>query len=204
MILFDFRIEEALKYTNRTSFNKKSRGASSSAKKHDWFDEICSHMVITQKPKGYWMFDKCKEEALKYNTRKKFAINSSSAYDNSRKNKWLNEICSHMIETQKPKGYWTFDKCKKEALKYNTKTEFLKNSSACYSFSNRKKWTDEICSHMLKFNGKIIWTKEKCHEEAKKYKYRNDFNKSSHVVYSISQRHKWLNDICSHMKKKSK
>ena len=37
--------EEALKYNYRTDFNKKSRGASSSARKNNWYDEICVHMI---------------------------------------------------------------------------------------------------------------------------------------------------------------
>ncbi|MFM2393536.1 MAG: hypothetical protein RLZZ546_1518 [Bacteroidota bacterium] len=39
----------------------------------------------------------CKEEALKYNKMKDFRKKSSSAYQMSYKNGWLNEICEHMI-----------------------------------------------------------------------------------------------------------
>jgi len=194
--------EEALKYKNKSSFNKKSRGAYSSASKNKWLNDICSHMIELQKPKGYWTFDKCQECASKVNNKKDFKLKSPTAYDVSRKNKWLNNICSHMIELQKPKGYWTFDICRNEALKYNSKTEFLKNSSAAYDFASRQKWINNICSHMIHHNGKVLWTYEKCKEEALKYDYKTDFNKFSHVVYNISYRHGWLNEICSHMTKK--
>jgi len=193
--------EEALKYLDRTSFSKNARGAFSSAYNHNWLNEICSHMIELQKPKGYWTKEKCQEEALKYNTRKEFLINSSKAYSFAYKNKYLNEICSHMIELQKPKGYWTKEKCQEEALKYNTRKEFLINSSKAYDFASRHKYLNEICSHMLHYNGKVIWTKEKCHKEALKYNKRTDFSNLSHTAYSISSRHKWLNEICSHMKK---
>lgn len=35
-----------------------------------------------------WTFEACKLEALKYNTRKDFKVNSGSAYTTSCKNKW--------------------------------------------------------------------------------------------------------------------
>jgi hypothetical protein len=52
-----------------------------------------------------------------------------------------------MIKTQKPTGYWSFEMCREEALKYNTKYEFKLNSVA-YSAASKKKWINQICSHM--------------------------------------------------------
>lgn len=45
------------------------------------------------------------------------------------------------------------------------------------------------------------WTKERCHEEALKYKSRNDFRRGngSTWAYRISLKNNWMNDICSHM-----
>ena len=43
-----------------------------------------------------WSLDKCKEEALKYKTRNEFQKNSACAYSASRKNKWLDDVCSHI------------------------------------------------------------------------------------------------------------
>jgi len=98
--------------------------------------------------KVYWTFERCKIEALKYNTRYEFQKKSSSAYNSALKNKWLDLICLHMIKTQKPTGFWTFERCKIEALKYNTRYEFQKKSISAYSAAYKKKWLDLICSHM--------------------------------------------------------
>ena len=46
--------------------------------------------------KKIWTKEKCKEEALKYDNRTSFRINSISAYRKSNDNNWLDEICSHM------------------------------------------------------------------------------------------------------------
>lgn len=48
------------------------------------------------KLKNYWSKEKCHEEALKYETRSQFYINSKGAYLKASRNKWLNDICSHM------------------------------------------------------------------------------------------------------------
>ena len=98
---------------------------------------------------NYWTFEKCKEEALKYNTKMDFKINSASSYNKCIKNKWIKDVCLHMEEIKKPKEYWTFDKCKKEALKYNTKMDFNKNSIGAYSKAWENNWLDDICKHMI-------------------------------------------------------
>jgi hypothetical protein len=71
-----------------------------------------------------WTFNKCKEEALKYSTRTEFHNRCQGAYNAARKNKWLDDICSHMKSKQKPYKFWTYENCKKEALKYNYKKDF--------------------------------------------------------------------------------
>lgn len=43
-----------------------------------------------------WTFEKCKEEALKCKTRTEFYKINNSAYNSSRNNGWLNEVCAHM------------------------------------------------------------------------------------------------------------
>ena len=88
----------------------------------------------------FWTKEKCIEEAKKYNNKKDFYTNSISSYRSSLKNNWLDEICSHMIELRKPKGYWTKEKCQEESLKYKTRTEFQKNSSRAYHICKKNGW----------------------------------------------------------------
>jgi len=82
-----------------------------------------------------WNRESAHIEALKYNSRDNFQENSAGAYSFARKNKILNEICSHMTN-----GYhlWTNDEIRLEALKYNTKKEFRSGNSAAYSSSIRR------------------------------------------------------------------
>ena len=97
-----------------------------------------------------WTKDKCRVEALKYRNSHDFILKSHYAYRSALKNNWLNEICSHMIETRKPYGYWNFDNCKNEADKYQYKSELQNNSPVCYKTALEKGWLNEICLHMRK------------------------------------------------------
>jgi hypothetical protein len=93
-----------------------------------------------------WTYEKCKEEALKYNTRNTFKLGSSTAYKKCIKNKWY-ELLSHMNEVLKPKGYWTYEKCKELALSCKTKLDFIKYKGSAYNIALENGWLDDICSH---------------------------------------------------------
>ena len=54
-----------------------------------------------------------------------------------------------MQELYKPSGYWTKERCKEEALKYNTKQDLRNNNNAVYQKIYNKKWID-LFSHMKK------------------------------------------------------
>ena len=189
--------EESLKYRTITELQDNCGTVCKTIRKNKWVDELCSHMVSPQKPKGYWTKERCREVASGYNNRSHFQNNEHSAYDKSFKNKWLDEICSHMISPQKPKGYWTKERCKEVALKYKNRTEFNKKSTGAYNRSVKSGWLDEICSHMKIENN-----------NTKRCIYSYEFG-DNHVyvglTYNLSKRHnnrlKSENDqVTKHMK----
>lgn len=139
--------DEALKYATRIDFQKSSTSAYSKAKNNGWLDDVCFHMNDIRKKGGYWTIDKIKEEALKYTTRNDFRKESGSAYTKAQVNGWLDDVCSHMTSISKPNGYWTIDKVREEALKFNNRNDFNKGSSA-YQAASKFGWLDDVCSHM--------------------------------------------------------
>ena len=71
-----------------------------------------------------------------------------------------------------------------------------------FNFANRHQLLDSICQHMDdSAHEKQHWTKERCQEEANKYKTRKDFQKECRGAYTAAYRYKWLDDICTHMKR---
>lgn len=235
--------EEALKFNNRSEFNKESKSCYLSAYKNGWLDDICVHMVtnghkykrciycyefpdnhvyvgltyniekrqhnrncddndqvtkyiretslkpirkqlteyiyvvkavkmeeyyvneyinngwyILNKSKTgglgssrlFWTSERCHDEALKYKSRTEFKIKSTGAYYSSIKHGCLDNVCSHMISITKPNNYWTYERCKEEALKYNKKTPFIRQSRGAYNSAHKNGWIDDICSHIKK------------------------------------------------------
>ena len=62
---------------------------------------LTSHMIHLKMENGFWdNIENCHIAALKYFTKTDFKKKSSSAYDSSCKNGWLNDICSHMIKKE--------------------------------------------------------------------------------------------------------
>jgi hypothetical protein len=59
------------------------------AKKHNWLDEICSHMILLR---HIWTKEEYIIESLKYKNITEFSTNNHNAYEFARKRKWLNEI----------------------------------------------------------------------------------------------------------------
>ena len=105
-----------------------------------------------------------------------------------------------------PRKYWTIENCRIEALKYDSRNEFNKNSKAAYSSSVKNKWLDDICIHMNTKSTKPhnYWTKENCHLEALKYKTRKDFYTNSPIAYTKARLCGWLSEITLHLEYKIK
>lgn len=89
-----------------------------------------------------WTYDECKKEALKYNSRIEFQKQCGSAYNSARKNKWLDDITSHMISTQRKKGFWNFENCEKYALICKSRSEFDNKYSRGYYISSINGWLE--------------------------------------------------------------
>ena len=98
---------------------------------------------------------------------------------------------------------WTYEMCKQQALKYNSRGTFEQNESGCYKAAIRLGIYEEICKHMeyLKLPNNY-YTKEKCSEIAKLYKFRTEFSNGNGSAYSKCLRKGWLDEVCEHMGKK--
>lgn len=60
-----------------------------------------------------------------------------------------------MVMGRKPNGYWTKERCKKEALKHQHRVDFQKKSPNAYDATLRKGWLGELCVHMTPLGHKM-------------------------------------------------
>ena len=88
---YDNCFQEAQKYDSRISFYHGCHAAYESARKNKWLDDYTWFKNKKQKPKGYWAYETCFEEAKKYISRKEFSDKCNRAYLVSLINGWIND-----------------------------------------------------------------------------------------------------------------
>ena len=197
-------ITEARKYSNKSSWSSNSSASIKSAHKNGWLEECVAHMEIKSlTPKTYWILENCIEEAKKYETRTEWNKKSYTSYKIARKNNWMDVCTTHMIEMQKPSGFWTLERCLDESKKYKTIVEWKNNDARSYQAAMTGKFLNECTRHMEHLRlPRNYWTKEKCIEIAKDYNGRFEWQKNSSSSYNTARINRWLDECCVHMVKK--
>ena len=148
----ELAIKKAKEYMTKNEFKEDASGCWEFAKREgdEFFNKITEHMTILWEPK--WDFNATKIEALKYATRKEFDNKNTSAYQAARKNNWLDQICTHMVNGR---GVWMYkENVLKEAKKYKSRKAFAEFCGGAYNSARVNNWLDEVCSHMeIYYNG---------------------------------------------------
>lgn len=182
-------MELAKKYSSVVEFRKRQYGAYNSAKENNWLDDY-----TWLKRQFKWTEEKILEEAQKYKTRSEFAKEKPGAYEFAVKHSLL-EKCVWFVESKKPNGYWTYEKCIEESKKYKYRGDYRTGSLGSYKVAFRNGWIDSFTwLQKQKPNIRRVWTKEKCREEALKYKSSSEFKKGNKSAYKAATRYKWLKE----------
>ena len=177
---------EARKYLNNADFRTCSASAYQAAIKNGWLKDF-KWLQKERHENGYWNYDKCKEEANKYKYSVDFEKGSKSAYTISRQNGWIKDF-TWLKRKQKPIGYWNYERCYNEAMKYKTLIDFWDYSGSAASAARKNGWITEYT--WLKT--RHIYTYEEIREEALKYKTLKDFYTANKPLYRVARRRKWL------------
>ena len=152
--------------------------------------------------RNYWNKKNLFETALKFNNKRDFIKEYKGAYELLRRNNWLDEACSHMKRlTGLNMLKWTYKKCEEVALSCKSLKDFRTQYERAYIVSRKNNWICKICSHMVKSERMVRWTKQNCFDEALKYFNRNDFFYASPRAYEVLRKNGWLDIACNHMKK---
>lgn len=96
---------------------------------------------------------------------------------------------------KKKETYWTVERSKEEAKKYQHKVDFKKNSNRAYVVLMKNGLLDECCSHMTKPDISKIWNEEKVLESAKLCKSRSEFTKRFPGAHRWAKKHNIYEDI---------
>lgn len=135
--------ELATSCTTRSEMKARSNWAYNLARKNGWLDDYTWFVYKKRKAANYWNnYDRCKQEAGKYTSRRSFYEKSPGAASYARKNGWINDFFGYLC---KPKGYWNnYERCRELALKCKTRSEFHNLNSTAAKYSLKNGWIDSF------------------------------------------------------------
>ena len=187
--------DEALKYKTKNEFKKGCPNAYRHSRVKGWLIDyvwfVNGHTLDGERRKK-WTYETCYNEAKKYNSRHDFQCGkgSSGAYSVARKNGWLNDYI-WFASVPKPSSYWTYERCRQEALKYKKNSDFNANSKRAYIIARENNWLKDF-DWLIKT--RKSWTYQECYDLAKTISARSDFRKLYGSAYRASVMHDWIKD----------
>jgi len=183
--------DEALKYKTKVEFKKKSGSAYVKACIEKWIDDICEHMTITGTLRKRCIYvaefsDNYVYVGLTYSYNKR--IKTHLIDENSSVYKHIKE--STIIP--KFKQITDYININNAVIKEEYYVNAYKTNG--WKILNQTK-TGTIGGNVL------IWTKENCIKDAKKYKTKYEYFKKSTSSYQAAKRYGWFDEVCEHMPK---
>lgn len=139
-----------------------------------------------------WTYEACYEEAKKYKSRGEFSDKSPSAWAKAKKKGWIEDY-NWFIEREKPRGYWNYEHCYEEAIKYKTRTEFEDNCGSAVAVARKNGWMNDY-TWMPTPTNTNVWNYENTYNEAQKYKNKSEFKFGNNSAYNSARKHGWLKD----------
>ena len=127
-----------------------------------------------------------------------YKVNNPNDYYNTYVTTSLKRVVSDFKGGRKPDGFWDKETLAKDALKYETRTEWSVKSVSAYHAALRRFTIDEFCNHMPKVNS---WDKEALAKDALKYETRVEWQVKSASAYGTASRRFALDEFCRHMPK---
>jgi very-short-patch-repair endonuclease len=97
-------LEDAKKYSYLKDWAANGNAASQIARKNGWFKEATAHMILLEKPKGYWTKERVLESALNFQSSSEWLKNERGAWAKAQASGWLEEATAHMPNRQKKKA----------------------------------------------------------------------------------------------------
>lgn len=170
--------EVALKFNYIYELQLEDASVYGKIRDNKWL-ELLSHMTTPENKNIIWTYEKCKEEVLKltyYND-----LQGTTLINVLKRNGWIDELTSHLIRQQH--SPYTVEEIRQEALKYETRVDFQRNSKGVYFSAQRKKILDEVCQHMGKPRNIKQYTKEEIIESAKRYTNQRDWHNNEPSVF---------------------
>ncbi len=140
-----------------------------------------------KKPSGYWTLEKCKNVSVGYENQADLMRDHHDAYSAIKEHGWQQECFAPMKGKKKPNGYWTLERCKVEAKKYNSPADMKRGNSKAYSAMKSHGWYEICCAEMkARRVPNNFWTEERIIEVMLTTKTRTEFQNDYPGAYGAA------------------
>ena len=174
------------------------------------------NLIIKKKEEGYellnldrggglggmtleWTKDKVLDSAKKEKHKVRWKENEPGAYAAAMNGGYLKEAVAHM-EVLNPKGKWSNKKdVLADAKKFKYRHDWQDSSVGAYEAAKNNGWFEEAVAHMTRPDMTQKWTKGAVKKEAKKYKFKSDFNNNAVGAYEAAKNKGWFDEVTAHM-----
>lgn len=154
---------EAARYSTAADFRREQQSAYVTASRLGVLDDICGHMT---RSKRKLTRSEVQRLASQFETLAEFASADPSAYSTAHRRGWMDVLSGlkRHEKTRKPQrprkkihppGYWTKDRCAELAATCSTRVEFQRNHNVAYVIAFRRRWLDDICTHMAPAGSRV-------------------------------------------------
>ena len=157
----ELALNESKKYSSRKEFRTKSSSAYQYLRRHKMLDQV---MLPGKRHRldSWEIFCSLKKSKNWLDFRERFPKEYTAFH--KRKSTIPESAFSHLGKSKTSKK-WTKEAIKKEAKKYNHRSDFMRLSAGAYDAAYKKNIIDEVCAHMTSlqsdFNCVYMWVAKK-------------------------------------------
>lgn len=149
---------EALKFTTKNDFRLQSKVAYEKIRRKGWYDELCGHLELKIKPKGYWNEGTARLHAKECKSRHEFLVKYDSGYRIASKLGILDELFGE--NTSKEANYWIEDTIYEVSKEVSSRKELFKKYPGAYNAAHKLGIMNLLFEKKTGKNN-LFWSKDK-------------------------------------------
>jgi len=152
-----------------------------------------------------WTYERCREEALKYNNKRDLSKNFKGCYNAINRNKWY-KLLSHMpvrklTNDGKYVGKYTKEMLFKISHECKHRSDFQDRFSGAHKAAKKLNLLDELFPEKFP-NQPYFWNYDECKKISKEYKELTEL-KNTHIgAYNAMLRYNWLDEFYPYRKRR--
>lgn len=193
--------EDAAKYKTLKEWTNANKSAVNASQRNGSYSAATFHMNI-QRQRPVLTKEQVLASARMHRKPTLWRKADSRAYSTAHREGYLDQATAHMDgDWCRPSGYWTYERLKYHAIKYDSKKEWKESHSTSYhAAANNKELFAELTSHMSEL--RKTWDEAALKNEAAKFVDYTKWTEENATAYQAAKRLGIHEEVTAHMKRR--